>query len=132
MELLLDTHTLLWALLEPEKLPDDVKTAIEDINNDIFISTASLLEIEIKHDKNDKLMPYSALDIYNAIIEHADYILLDIRPEYLFKLKEIKDKGIHKDPFDHLLLNTAKIEGFYLVTCDKNIQMYKGISIISY
>ena len=132
MELLLDTHTLLWALLEPEKLPDDVKTAIEDINNDIFISTASLLEIEIKHDKNDKLMPYSALDIYHAIVEHADYILLDIRPEYLFKLKEIKDKGIHKDPFDHLLIAMAKNEGMVLVTKDRIVEQYHLCKTLMY
>ncbi|WP_375333814.1 type II toxin-antitoxin system VapC family toxin [Candidatus Tisiphia endosymbiont of Xenochironomus xenolabis] len=48
MRLLLDTHTLIWALSEPEKLPPKITKLLTDINNIIFASVVSLWELQIK------------------------------------------------------------------------------------
>ena len=50
MHFLLDTHILLWALYDPEKLPKDIITVLEDEDSDIEYSIVSLWELELKHD----------------------------------------------------------------------------------
>jgi PIN domain nuclease of toxin-antitoxin system len=49
MRLLLDTHTFLWAVLEPQKLSKQAKTLLEDSNNALFVSSASAWEIATKY-----------------------------------------------------------------------------------
>ena len=131
MELLLDTCTFLYAIFNDKQLPNNIKKMISDPQNDVFVSMASLWEISIKNSKRPETMPYSVEEIC-SVLNKTDYSLLPIHYDHFFSLKDMINQQVHSDPFDHLLLNTAKIEGFYLVTCDKNIQMYKGISIISY
>ena len=49
MNILLDTHAFLWLRNAPEKIPEKVLTAYYDINNDVFLSIASIWEMQIKH-----------------------------------------------------------------------------------
>ena len=51
MRLLLDTHTLIWALQDNPKLPNDIRSMIVDLDNQIFVSVISIYEIALKHDK---------------------------------------------------------------------------------
>ena len=131
MDYLLDTHTLLWSLNSSEKLPEHIKEIINNRRNRIFVSNVSLWEIEIKHLKNPSLMPYTAQKIYNAL-NRADFIEMDVRDEYIFELENISSQGIHKDPFDYLLLATAKCEEMVLISHDANTSLYKDIHVLSY
>ena len=131
MDYLLDTHTLLWSLNSSEKLPEHIKEIINNRRNRIFVSNVSLWEIEIKHHKNPSLMPYTAQKIYNAL-NRADFIEMDVRDEYIFELANISSQGIHKDPFDHLLLATAKCEEMVLISHDTNTSLYKDVHVLSY
>lgn len=60
MNLLLDTHMLIWTFLDSEKLPTFVRNLIADYQNIIYFSMASMWEVEIKHIKNPVQMPYGA------------------------------------------------------------------------
>ena len=131
MEVLLDTCTLLWAINDQDKIPENIKEIINDYDNDIFVSTASLWEIEIKHLKNSELMPYDSVSVFNAIIE-SDFKLINVRDEYVMELGNIVKQRIHNDPFDHLLLAMAKEEKMTLITHDEFISQYKGIDIINF
>ena len=131
MEILLDTCTLLWVINEPEKLPENIINIINDYNNDVFILNTSIWEIELKHLKNEKLIPYDAVSILNSIID-ADFRIINLRNEYIMGLKDIVDQHIHNDPFDHILLAMAKEEKMTLITHDESIKKYKGIDIISF
>ena len=131
MELLLDTHTLLWVISGSDKLPEKIKNLINNYDNKIFVSMVSLWEIEIKHALKPDLMPISAEDVYNSLTV-SDFHLLSVRTEYIVGLLEIIKQNIHKDPFDHLLLSMANDENMTLVTHDDNIQKYHDVSIISY
>ena len=132
MEYLLDTHTFLWSLFDSKELPNKIKEIIRNDNNDIFLSTASLWEIEIKHLKKPNLMPYSAKDIFGVISAKTNYILLDVRAEYLFGLSEIHDNELHKDPFDQLLISMAADEKMTLITHDSIIEKYQLCKTIVY
>lgn len=129
MELLLDTHVLIWSLFDADELSSFAKEMISNEHNSIFFSISSLWEIEIKHQKHPELMPYSARDIYNLIIDRTDFLMLNIRPEYLFELDGIIKQEIHNDPFDHMILSTAKIEGMKLLSHDKRFEKYKDINL---
>ena len=131
MELLLDTCTLLYACFDDQRLPENIKEMICNPDNDIFVSMASLWEIAIKNAKRPESMPYSAEEICNAL-SNADYSLLPIHHSHFFALKDIIREQIHQDPFNHLLIATAKSEGFHIVTCDEYIQKYSGIKIVGY
>lgn len=131
MELLIDTCTFLFALFDDRRLPENIKETISDPNNDVFVSIASLWEIAIKNSKRPETMPYSAEEIC-GLMSKMDYSFLPIHYTHFFALKDIIHQQIHSDPFDHLLLATAKSEGFQLITCDSNMQKYEGLKIISY
>ena len=131
MELLLDTCSLLWALFDDKKLPESVREMLKNIDNDVYVSSASLWEIAIKNTKHPDLMPYSLDDVYNVIINYTDYIVLPIRPNHLLVLDEIIKQNIHQDPFDHIIMATSQVENLPLITSDSNIKHYQGIKILS-
>lgn len=131
MKLLLDTHTLIWSLFNNEKL-SSVCALIENKDNDIFVSAASLWEIEIKNRTNPKSMPYSAEEIFSILSSYTDYVVLPITPQHIFGLKQFIEQGIHRDPFDHLLLSTALSEDLVLLTHDETINKYRGVKLLSF
>ena len=128
MKLLLDTHVLLWSLFSPEKLTDGAKAMIMDRANTIAVSVASLWEIEIKHRKRPETMPYSSA-LLEMAIDAAGYDLLPIKGAHIDCLEAFISQEIHNDPFDHLLLATAKVEQMTLLTHDSNIALYKNALI---
>ena len=130
MEILLDTHVLLWALFDDQKINKKIRELLLDSNNDVFYSIASIHEIEIKHLKHPELMPYSAKDIINVIVGKTDYKMLPIRIEYILGLKEVFDENKHQDPFDHMIIATARNEGMALVTHDIQVEQYDNIDIL--
>ena len=131
MELLLDTCTFLYAIFDDEKLPKHIKDIISNPDNDVFVSIASLWEIAIKNSKRPETMPYSVEEICN-LMNQTDYSFLPIHYTHFFNLKEIIAQQIHRDPFDHLLLATAKSENFHLITCDENMKKYNDVMLLSY
>lgn len=131
MKLLLDTHTLLWALSNDDKI-ESVKEIINNLTNEIFVSAASLWEIEIKHNIRPESMPFSAKKIVEIINNSTDFIILPIDQNNICSLDMIIKQGIHKDPFDHLLLATAASSNLKLLTHDEKIGQYKGIDLYQY
>lgn len=123
MKLLLDTHLLLWAAGQADRLPEAARALLCDEQNELIFSAASLWEITIKRrlGRDDfKVEPrllrrglldngYSELPITS---EHA--VTTDILPP------------IHKDPFDRILVAQALTEGITLVTTDPLVAQYPG------
>ena len=131
MNILLDTHTLLWTLFNNDSLDEDVKRIIEDRKNKLFVSVVSLWEIEIKHNKRENEMPYCAQQIQD-IIDKSDFELLPLSGQDIGNLGLFINQKIHNDPFDHMLMSTALTRQMYLMTHDENIGKYKNVMLISY
>ena len=77
MKILLDTHTLIWALGAPEKMPEYIVEMICNENNDIYVSAASLWEISIKNKKSPEKMPFTATQIRDYC-QRAGYYFLSL------------------------------------------------------
>ena len=130
MELLLDTCSLLWALFDDNKLSKQARDLLENDDNDVYISVASLWEIAVKNLKHPDLMPYSLDDVYNIIVNYTDFMILPIRPNHLLVLDDIIKQNIHQDPFDHIIIATSQVENLSLITCDSNIKRYQDVKCV--
>ena len=125
MRVLLDTHTLIWGLRQPEKLTPKIKDLLTNVNNVVFVSVASLWELEIKKSLGKITLP----DNFTTQLQECGYELLTIKPEHISQLKDIS--LIHRDPFDRMLIAQSVYENIPLVTIDAEILKY-DIEIIRF
>ena len=123
MKLLLDTHVLLWAAGEPERLPAAARELIEDPQADLLFSPASLWEVAIKRslDREDfRVVPRL---LRRGLLDNG-YAELPITSEHAVALVGLPP--IHKDPFDRMLVAQATIAGIELLTVDEVVARYPG------
>jgi PIN domain nuclease of toxin-antitoxin system len=116
--LLLDTHTLLWALGSPAELTPEARAAIAEPENLVHVSIASLWECTIKAAIGKLDLP----DDFFAVIGHAGYRLLPIQIPDLEELRGLPMH--HRDPFDRILIAQARTLGLVLLTRDRGIAGY--------
>lgn len=120
MNLLLDTHVLLWWLDDPTTLlSEQASTAIEDPDNQIIVSIVSAWEIAIKKTLGKLESP----DNLREVIADAEFELMPIDYEHAWQVKDLPPH--HRDPFDRLLVSQATIENLTLVTRDPKLKVYK-------
>ena len=122
MNLLLDTHVILWLASDSGKLSAKAKQALCDENNVRYISIVSAWEVAIKL-STEKLRFEGGLLEFYRVIDRNDFYEMGIKREYLNLLGDIDN--IHRDPFDRLLVATALAEDFTIITADENIHKYK-------
>ena len=125
MNLLLDTHILLWAAAD--ELPEEAARYVEDMNNTLFFSSASIWEIVIKNGlgRNDFVVDPPSL--YKGLID-AGYKELSITGRHTLLISTLP--LLHKDPFDRLLIAQSAAEGISLITADELIAQYPGSIIL--
>ena len=118
MKLLLDTHILLHALTEPERLSHKRRESIENPANPVFVSAVSIAEIAIK-------VPIGKLhvdvDLLPAV-EEAGFEWLDFSPREALQLAELP--FYHRDPFDRMLVVQSRLNDLTLVTDNPRIADY--------
>lgn len=121
MKYLLDTHILLWAAGEPEKLPPQMRAYIEDVKNEMYFSTASIWEITIKRKLGRDDFAVDPRQFHIALKENG-YLELPIRSEHALYVYDLPP--IHKDPFDRMLVAQSSTEGMRLLTVDQAVIDY--------
>jgi len=122
MNLLLDTHTALWLINEHEKLSFEVKNMLLNDKNTLYISIVSAWEIAIKTSRG-KLTEFSGgVKSFLTKINEMPISIVPIMPHYLETVETLP--FIHGDPFDRLIVATAKTEGMIILTADENIYKY--------
>lgn len=126
MDIILDTHILIWALEDDPVLSQNAKELINDPDNNIYFSAVSVMEISIKHMKNPALMKKSGKDLYEKSLE-AGYYTMPLKPKHAVCLDDlqVKESGlVNHDPFDRALIAQAKREKMYLMTSDSVMKYY--------
>lgn len=119
MNLLLDTHALIWALSAPQRLPRPVAQALADPDNGVHVSAASTWEIAIK----SALGKVEAdLDEVSGGIRDTGFIELPVRIRDTIRLRALP--AHHRDPFDRVLIAQALEQGFTVVTRDPAFRAY--------
>ncbi|HCS63158.1 MAG TPA: PIN domain nuclease [Cellvibrio sp.] len=123
MKLLLDTHLLLWLAATPKKLSKKARTLIEDQDNELFFSAASIWEIAIKQTLGREDFIADAHLLRRGLLDNG-YNELPILSNHAVAVNGLPD--IHKDPFDRMLVAQATVEGFVLLTADLTVAKYPG------
>lgn len=124
MKLLLDTHVLLWvAVGEPELLPASVRALIEDQDNQVFFSAASIWEVAVKSSKERTGFKVDPFLLRRHLLEN-DYLELVVAGNHAAAVSTLPP--IHKDPFDRVLVAQAQAEGLTLLTTDSIVANYPG------
>jgi PIN domain nuclease of toxin-antitoxin system len=121
MDLLLDTHTLIWFLNGDEKLSDHVRDAIENPNNSKIVSIGSIWEISIKISL-DKFRFSKGFKRFLEMVDENGFELLPITFEHVLIVSTLE--FIHRDPFDRLLIAQCKNDNLTIATKDENIRKY--------
>ncbi|HEY9720460.1 MAG TPA: type II toxin-antitoxin system VapC family toxin, partial [Oscillatoriaceae cyanobacterium] len=114
--LLLDTHVLLWALGEVRQLRPEVREAIADGRNVVYVSAASVWEAAIKRQLGKLEAPG---DLVEAIAQ-CRLQPLTITMAHAQHAAELP--MVHQDPFDRMLVAQAQLEGLTLVTRDSRLR----------
>lgn len=123
MRLLLDTHLLLWAAGEPDKLSARARTLMEDPDNVLVFSAASLWEITIKTGLGRADFQVDPHLLRRGLIENG-YEELPITSQHALAVGHLPD--VHRDPFDRILVAQAMVEGLLLLTRDPLVKAYPG------
>ena len=123
MNLLLDTQVLLWAAGEPDRLPAEARSLIEDPASELVYSAVSLWEVAIKKGLGREDFRVDPRVLRRGLLEHG-YTELVVTGAHAVAVTTLPP--IHKDPFDRLLVAQAQIEGMMLLTVDEVVGRYPG------
>jgi PIN domain nuclease of toxin-antitoxin system len=121
MKLLLDTHLLLWAVGEPDRLSPKAHDLIENPENELLFSAASLWEIAIKRGLGRDDFQVDTRLLRRGLLDN-DYSELPIVSDHVVAIESLPP--IHKDPFDRVLVAQATVEGITLLTTDTVVAQY--------
>ena len=123
MKLLLDTHLLLWAAGEPKRLSKQARTLIDNADNELLFSAASLWEVAIKRGLGREDFKVDARLLRRGLLDNG-YSELPIISDHVVATESLP--LIHKDPFDRVLVAQATVEGVTLLTTDSLVAQYPG------
>ncbi|MHA7856160.1 type II toxin-antitoxin system VapC family toxin [Marinobacter shengliensis] len=123
MNLLLDTHLLLWAAAEPDKLSPEAAAMISNESNRLYFSAASIWEVVIKNGLGRPDFHVDPHLLRRGLVDNG-YTELAISSLHTLAISHLPE--IHKDPFDRILVAQAETEGFLLLTADNLVARYPG------
>lgn len=121
MNFLLDTHLLLWAASEPERISKKARSLLLDPGNRLVFSSASLWEIAIKRGLGREDFKVDARRLWRMLLANG-YLELAVTSEHALVAGDLPT--LHKDPFDRILVAQARVEGLTLLTVDKTVAKY--------
>ena len=124
--LLLDTHLVLWWLSDDPRLPQPVVERVQAPQAEVFVSQASLWEMAIK-----VLIGRLQLDLpeLERQVPLQGFRWLPIRNAHLLAVADLETVGVHRDPFDRLLVCQSRVEPMLLLTVDGQLRSY-GTTVV--
>jgi len=123
MKLLLDTHIFLWLNSSPELLSDSARQACEELQNNLYLSYASVWEIQIKQQLGKLQLEAPWQDMIKTQQLDNDLNLLPIELEHIEGLENLP--SLHRDPFDRLIIAQAIQEDMTIITVDSFFTDYR-------
>lgn len=120
MRLLLDTHVLVWAALDPSRLAPRARDLIADPDNDRLVSTASAYEIEYKRERDPALsrLPHDWTPLQDLLV--FDWLPID--EDHAMAAGRLPRH--HGDPWDRIIVAQALAERLAIVSADRALPLY--------
>ena len=123
MKFLLDTHLLLWAAGQPRRLSKQARTLIDNPENQLLFSAASLWEVAIKRGLGRDDFKVDTRLLRRGLLDNG-YSELPIVSDHVVAIDSLP--LIHKDPFDRILVAQATVAGVTLLTIAPLVSQYPG------
>lgn len=127
MNLLLDSHALIWFLEDDPCLSKAAKIAISDPNNTRFVSDATAWEMAIKHSLGKLRLPLPYESLFPETLENFGFLMLPIMHEHFYQMIHLPRH--HGDPFDRLLIAQAMVENLTIISRDPHFSSY-GVPLL--
>jgi PIN domain nuclease of toxin-antitoxin system len=124
VDILVDTHVLLWSVFQTTFLPKNARTLLEDPSNQLFFSTVNLWEITIKRAQGRPEFQVDPRPLRESLLRDG-YTEIVVTSEHAMSVGQLP--MIHRDPFDRLLIAQASVEGLVLLTADRKVSQYPGL-----
>ena len=125
MNYLLDTHTFIWFVEADRRLSRTSLRLIQDPENQIFLSVASVWEMAIKISVGKLRMPLPYRQFVESEIEKNEFILLGISTEHAEAIAHLDYPASgHRDPFDRLLVAQSLCEDLPIISRDNCFRHY--------
>ena len=118
MRLLLDTHILVWIVLNDARLSDAQRRVLADPENQLFLNP--VVTYEISHLQRARRIPLR--EPIDRLQQLVGFALIDMPQNIWRVVAGLPD--IHRDPLDRLLIAHALTEGMTLITADAHIRRY--------
>lgn len=122
MKALLDTHAALFAWIEPGRLSERTRDIIRNPSNQLFFSQASTIEITLKHKIGKLEFPELPGTYVTSRVQRFSFTYIPIEDEDIYGMTSLPSP--HKDPFDWLLLATARRLKVPLISRDMEFENY--------
>jgi PIN domain nuclease of toxin-antitoxin system len=128
LKLLLDTHVLLWAAIDPTRIAPDCRAAIEDGANEVWVSVVSAWEIAIKQSLGKLELARPAEHWVPEVLQKTGFDSLSVDLAAALRVRALP--WHHRDPFDRLIVAQALEAGFVLATRAGHLNAY-GVTILA-
>jgi PIN domain nuclease of toxin-antitoxin system len=123
VNLLLDTHAVLWWLDDDPTLSDAARAEISDPENTVYLSAVAVSEMRIKQGIGKLDLP----DDFEEVLDGQAFSKLPVTVDHAHTIAGLP--AIHRDPFDRMLVAQAVVEGMTIVTRDRRIAEY-GVDVL--
>ena len=122
-KLMLDTHTLLWAIGKSGELSAQVAEQIMDSENEVYVSAVSLWEIALKYSLGKLTLGFEIENIPKYCRQMGFY-LISLEPQEALDSLKLPQKENHKDPFDRMLIYQCIRNNYILISKDSKMKFY--------
>jgi PIN domain nuclease of toxin-antitoxin system len=129
LRFLLDTHIWLWGLLDPEKLNRRVARALEDTDNELWLSPISVWELMMLVDKGRIVLKSDVDDWIAEAFEKVPLEEATITNDIAMETRSVRLP--HRDPADRFLVATARVLDLTLVTADERLIGSKSCALLA-
>ena len=132
MNLLLDTHVLIWALTEDARLSEKAREMILDPENTVYYSAVSVWEVSIKHTNHPENVQFTGSELA-GFCEEAGFLPVEMRIRHVYALETLEreeEAPPHHDSFDRMLIAQAKTENMLFLTHDSLLPFYNEKCVV--
>lgn len=129
MTCLADTHLALWLLAGSDRLPQRARKMMTRPGETWYLSVVSIWEVMLKHQVHPEKTLIDA-PTFARDSQTAGFRILGLIPGHIFEAGELPSEGVHKDPFNRMLLAQARYENFVLVMHDRAFADYNDSHVV--